>query len=421
MADRLGLSRPTVRRAIQELVGQGLLLRRRGLGTTVAGRQIHRRAELTSLYDDLRREGSGDPRTQVLTHEVTTDEVAATALGLPVDTPLLKLVRLRLRRRPPTRDPAELAAARLLRHQPRGPRAQRPLRPAPRPRRQAGRRAPAHRRPPAVGRRAQAPRSHAVPAGPDHVAHRVRRRRRPGRVRRPLLPRPGLLHRGHARRALTAPPLPVECPLPHTAREVCRVVPCAARRPPGAAPSVTLVRAEPALGRARDRVDRLALRRVAAGLDDSAGRGRRVADPGLGRRVRRHLLDRKSIQSGRRAARPTRTSTSSTSRRRTTCTGQGALPRSRPASTCSSRSPSASMPLRHRRSRLLPRQPASSAWRRCGRSSCRASTSCGRCSTPACSVTCAPSSPTTASTSTRRTASSTPPWRAGRSSTSAPT
>ena len=96
MAERLGLSRPTVRRAIQELVAQGLLLRRRGLGTTVAGRQIHRRAELTSLYDDLRREGSGDPRTVVLTHELTTDEAAATALGLPADTQLLKLVRLRL-------------------------------------------------------------------------------------------------------------------------------------------------------------------------------------------------------------------------------------------------------------------------------------------------------------------------------------
>ncbi|GAB3888498.1 GntR family transcriptional regulator [Terrabacter terrigena] len=95
MAERLGLSRPTVRRAIQELVAQGLLLRRRGLGTTVAGRQIHRRAELTSLFDDLRREGTGDPRTEVLTHEVTTDEVAATALGLPIDTPLLHLVRLR--------------------------------------------------------------------------------------------------------------------------------------------------------------------------------------------------------------------------------------------------------------------------------------------------------------------------------------
>ncbi|MFM6849444.1 MAG: GntR family transcriptional regulator [Terrabacter sp.] len=96
MAERLGLSRPTVRRAIQELVAQGLLLRRRGLGTTVAGRQIHRRAELTSLFDDLRRDGAGDPRTEVLTHEVTTDDVAAAALGLPADTTLLHLVRLRL-------------------------------------------------------------------------------------------------------------------------------------------------------------------------------------------------------------------------------------------------------------------------------------------------------------------------------------
>jgi GntR family transcriptional regulator len=95
MADRLGLSRPTVRRAIQELVAQGLLLRRRGLGTTVASRQIHRRAELTSLYDDLKREGSGDPRTEVLSHEVVTDETAATAMGLPTDTPLLRIVRLR--------------------------------------------------------------------------------------------------------------------------------------------------------------------------------------------------------------------------------------------------------------------------------------------------------------------------------------
>ena len=85
MADRLGLSRPTVRRAIQELVAQGLLLRRRGLGTRVAGRQIHRRAELTSLFDDLRRAGSGEPHTEVLVHEIVTDEVAATAMGLPAD------------------------------------------------------------------------------------------------------------------------------------------------------------------------------------------------------------------------------------------------------------------------------------------------------------------------------------------------
>lgn len=95
MADRLGLSRPTVRRAIQELVSQGLLLRRRGLGTTVARRQIHRKAELTSLYDDLLREGGAMPGTTVLSHETVTDETASTAMGLPVDTPLLRIVRLR--------------------------------------------------------------------------------------------------------------------------------------------------------------------------------------------------------------------------------------------------------------------------------------------------------------------------------------
>lgn len=57
LTGRLGLSRPTVRRAIQEMVDQGLLVRQRGLGTRVANRKVHRRAELTSLFDDLRRQG----------------------------------------------------------------------------------------------------------------------------------------------------------------------------------------------------------------------------------------------------------------------------------------------------------------------------------------------------------------------------
>lgn len=95
LATRLGLSRPTVRRAIHELVSQGLLLRRRGSGTTVANRQIHRKAELSSLHDDLLRAGEA-PTTRVLQLEPGTDEEVAAALDLPPDAELVHLRRLRL-------------------------------------------------------------------------------------------------------------------------------------------------------------------------------------------------------------------------------------------------------------------------------------------------------------------------------------
>src|SRR6476620_8715804 len=94
VAERLQVSRPTVRRAIQELVDQGLLLRRRGLGTTVANSKVHRKFELTSLYDDLLRE-QREPRTTVVQHEISTNERAAAALDLPADTALLHVVRVR--------------------------------------------------------------------------------------------------------------------------------------------------------------------------------------------------------------------------------------------------------------------------------------------------------------------------------------
>src|SRR6476659_3918229 len=86
VAERLQISRPTVRRAIQELVDQGLLVRRRGLGTTVANSKVHRKFELTSLYDDLLREGR-EPRTTVIEHEISTNERAASALDLTADVP----------------------------------------------------------------------------------------------------------------------------------------------------------------------------------------------------------------------------------------------------------------------------------------------------------------------------------------------
>jgi GntR family transcriptional regulator len=78
MTRRLGLSRPTARQAIQELVKKGLLVRKRGVGTQVVHSQFSREERLTSLYDDLSQAGK-IPSTRVLDYSVGSldDEVRA--------------------------------------------------------------------------------------------------------------------------------------------------------------------------------------------------------------------------------------------------------------------------------------------------------------------------------------------------------
>lgn len=73
LGERLALSRPTIRRAIQELVDKGLLVRRRGIGTQVVPQPLSRKVELTSLYDDLAG-GGRRPSTTVLLREVVVPE-----------------------------------------------------------------------------------------------------------------------------------------------------------------------------------------------------------------------------------------------------------------------------------------------------------------------------------------------------------
>ncbi|MEW2012514.1 MULTISPECIES: GntR family transcriptional regulator [Microbacterium] len=95
IGQRLGLSRPTIRRAIQELVDKGLLVRRRGIGTQVVQGQVTRAVELTSLYEDLKN-SSHEPATRVLAHEIiAAPEVVAGSLGLPVGAEVLFVRRQR--------------------------------------------------------------------------------------------------------------------------------------------------------------------------------------------------------------------------------------------------------------------------------------------------------------------------------------
>ena len=69
LAEQFGLSRPTMRRAIQELVDKGLLVRKRGVGTQVVHGQVTRPVELTSLFDDLANHHQ-TPTTVVLANEI---------------------------------------------------------------------------------------------------------------------------------------------------------------------------------------------------------------------------------------------------------------------------------------------------------------------------------------------------------------
>lgn len=95
LASRLRLSRPTVRRAIAELTAQGLLVRRRGVGTRVATPVTQRADAVNSLYDDLLATGR-TPRTQVLRLETgVRHDRAAAALGLDQSARLVYVERLR--------------------------------------------------------------------------------------------------------------------------------------------------------------------------------------------------------------------------------------------------------------------------------------------------------------------------------------
>lgn len=95
LARRYNLSRPTMRQAMDQLVRDGLVVRRRGVGTQVIGPPVRRNLKLSSLYNDLVSEGV-EPRTDLLSFEYTSaaDPIAAT-LNVAPGAEVCHLRRLR--------------------------------------------------------------------------------------------------------------------------------------------------------------------------------------------------------------------------------------------------------------------------------------------------------------------------------------
>lgn len=92
LARDFSLSRPTMRQALDELVRDGLITRRRGVGTVVAPREFHRSARLTSIHDDLLAAGRR-PATTVLS--IVVEPGRSDLLAGYDDRDVVAVVRLR--------------------------------------------------------------------------------------------------------------------------------------------------------------------------------------------------------------------------------------------------------------------------------------------------------------------------------------
>lgn len=71
LAESLGVSRPTLRAAVDQLVAEGLLMRRQGSGTFVTQPKVAQPLTLTSFSEDMRRRGLA-PGSRVLSFDAAT-------------------------------------------------------------------------------------------------------------------------------------------------------------------------------------------------------------------------------------------------------------------------------------------------------------------------------------------------------------
>ena len=96
LALRVGVSRMTLRQALDGLVRRGLLERRGGQGTFVAARKVEQDLRVLRLYpDELRGQGVAETTAVLRSETVPAPSAVAVALGLDRGAPVHQIERLR--------------------------------------------------------------------------------------------------------------------------------------------------------------------------------------------------------------------------------------------------------------------------------------------------------------------------------------
>lgn len=96
-AEKYDISRMTVRQAINNLVNEGILVRKRGKGTFVAAQKVEQPLSgLTSFSEDMRSRGM-KPQTKILSfQQISSDKNIAAKLKIEENMPVYEVSRLRL-------------------------------------------------------------------------------------------------------------------------------------------------------------------------------------------------------------------------------------------------------------------------------------------------------------------------------------
>lgn len=96
IANQLGISRNTVRQAISKLVIEGLLERKKGIGTKVATQNISTKLQSwMSFTQEMNRKGIAFVNYEIIVEKVKATNEVANALEIKENTEIIKLSRLR--------------------------------------------------------------------------------------------------------------------------------------------------------------------------------------------------------------------------------------------------------------------------------------------------------------------------------------